>query len=139
MTARSIVTGRLRELATAGLVRAIRFRRWCRTPRAAAVAPSALLLALPLVMLLLNRVWIFPRPDTVDPWMYLGFFLHPKHHLTYFPDAYHGSRLPILLPGIALYQTLPAVGATVVLHLAQYYGAVFCLYFTLRRLAGGRA
>ena len=64
MTARSIVSGRLRELATVALVRAVRFRRWCRTPRAAAVAPSALLLALPLVMLLLNRAWIFPRPES---------------------------------------------------------------------------
>lgn len=139
MTARGLLTDRFHGLALAALVRAIRFRKWCRTERAAAVAPYALLIALPLVMLLLNRVWIFPRPDTVDPWMYIGFFRHPTHHLTHFPDAYHGSRLPILLPGIAFYQSLPAVGATVVLHLLQYYAAVFCLYFTLRRLVGGRA
>lgn len=139
MTGRGVLSEPIRGLVLSAVVRAVRFRRWCRTPRAAAVAPFALLVALPLVMLVLNRVWLFPRPDTVDPWMYIGFFLHPKHHLTYFPDAYHGSRLPILLPGIAIYQALPAVGATIVLHLAQYYAAVFGLYFTVKRLVGHRA
>src|SRR5205823_699324 len=92
-------TARATRWKAVAAARWARAARLARAPRLAATAPILLLLALPLVMLAAGPAWAFPRPDTVDPWMYVGFCLQPAHHLDQFGRTYHGTRLPVLLPG----------------------------------------
>ena len=101
--------------------------------------PTALvvLAALPLLLLLIDHTWLFPRPDTVDPWMYVGFFLRPKFMLNIFP-VYHATRLPIILPGAVYFHLFrPIWQSYCSTHL--FYASTFSLYFGLRSLVGVRA
>lgn len=86
---------------------------------------------LPVVLVAVDRTWIYPRPDMVDPWMYISYFLDPQLQAARFPAAYHGERLPIILPGALVFALFPAATAIVVLHFALYYLAVFSLYAAL--------
>jgi hypothetical protein len=99
----------------------------------------AALVALPLALLLIDPNWIYPRPDTVDPWIYVSYFLEPRFQLLAHPLAYHGTRLPIILPGAEVFRHFHPDVALVVLHLLLYYVSVFSLYGTLRGLLGRRA
>jgi hypothetical protein len=86
---------------------------------------------LPVILVAVDRTWIYPRPDMVDPWMYISYFLDPQLQAARFPGAYHGERLPIILPGALAFSLFPAATAIVVLHFALYYLAVFSLYAAL--------
>lgn len=112
------------------------WQRWI--DRVCSPHPILVLLALPLLLLLVDTNWLYPRPDTVDPWMYVSYFLAPRVQLQAFPLAYHGTRLPIILPGAAVFRVLPPDVAMLVLHLGLYYLSLFSLYYTLKAFLGER-
>jgi hypothetical protein len=97
------------------------------------------LLLLPLLLLLINQIWMFNLDGNLDPWFYLGYFIRLKQYLIAFPDAYYGSRLSWILPGYLAYFLFPPFVANYVLHLSFYYLAIFSLYFILKPSAGRRA
>ena len=98
-----------------------------------------LLLLLPILLLLINQVWIFTPNGTVDPWVYFGYFIRLKQYSIAFPDGYYGTRLSWILPGYLAYSLFPSLVANYVLHLGFYYLATFSLYFILRPSVGRRA
>ncbi|MEX2303045.1 MAG: hypothetical protein WD733_19035 [Bryobacterales bacterium] len=100
--------------------------------------PHVYFLALaPLYILLASSNWIFSAPQTIDPWVYHGFFRNLVEYKTaLFPGTYYGSRLSWILPGHAAYTLLPPLVANYVLHLGLWYTAVFALYYTLKTTAG---
>jgi len=97
-----------------------------------------LLLLLPIVLAAVNPSWLNNNPGHIDPWVYLGYFLHLfEFKSSLFPNLYYGSRLPWILPGYLAYRLFDATVARYVLHFAFYYAAAFSLY-ALLKLAFGR-
>ena len=93
---------------------------------------------LPIALVLVDSTWIYPRPDTVDPWMYISYFLDPQIQMMRFPHDYHASRLPIIWPGVFFFRIFSPQVAIVALHLAIYYVAIFSLYTALFSLFNKR-
>ena len=98
-----------------------------------------LLLLLPLLLLLINQIWIFNLNGNLDPWFYFGYFIRLKQYLIAFPDVYYGSRLSWILPGYLAYSLFSPLVASYVLHLSFYYLATLSLYFILKSSVGRRA
>jgi len=98
-----------------------------------------LLLLLPVLLLLINQIWIFNPNGTIDPWVYFGYFIRLKQYLIAFPEAYYGSRLSWILPGHLAYSLFSPLIANYVLHLGFYYLATLSLYFILKPSVGRRA
>lgn len=100
--------------------------------------PHFYILALaPLYILLASSNWIFSALDSIDPWVYHGFFRNlSEYKIILFPGTYYGSRLSWILPGYIAYHLLPPLTANYVLHISLWYGAVFALYYTLKTTAG---
>jgi 4-amino-4-deoxy-L-arabinose transferase-like glycosyltransferase len=97
-----------------------------------------MLLALPLLITLLNPNWLY-NPETlnaVDTWIYNGLFRYFFDFAPVPPSSGHYfiERLSWVLPGYVLYNTLPAVLANAVLHLAVYLLTVFSIYRAGARL-----
>jgi hypothetical protein len=91
----------------------------------------------PLYILFVSSNWIFSSPDSIDPWVYHGFFRNlQEYKTTLFPGTYYGSRLSWILPGYLVYKFLPPLAANYALHLGLWYAAVFALYYTLKSAAG---
>ena len=98
-----------------------------------------LLLLLPLLLLLINQIWIFNLNGNLDPWFYFGYFIRLKQYLIAFPDVYYGSRLSWILPGYLAYSLFSPLVANYVLHLSFYYLATLSIYFILKPSVGRRA
>ena len=98
-----------------------------------------LLFLLPVLLMLINQVWIFNRNGLIDPWVYFGYFIRLKQYLIAFPDAYYGSRLSWILPGHLAYSFFPPLVANYVLHLGFYYLATLSFYLILKPSVGRRA
>lgn len=96
------------------------------------------LLAFPLLLIVINRNWIFtPATNYMpDPWFYLAYFRYFDTYAPVFPStaSYFVERLTWNVPGFYIYQLFPPLIANYVLHLIVYYVAVFSLYGTLRLL-----
>lgn len=97
------------------------------------------LAALPWLLLLTNRSWIFTPAGYVDPWIYFGYFHNLDQYLKVFTRTYFATRLPWILPGYLSYKLFPPLVANYVLHLGFYYIAVFSLYFILKQMVSSRA
>ena len=95
------------------------------------------LLLLPILLLLINQVWMFSNVY-VDPWVYFGHFIRLKEYLIAFPELYYGTRLPWILPGYLLHFLFPPLIAHYILHLGFYYIAIFSLYLVLEPHVGKR-
>lgn len=98
-----------------------------------------LLAALPILLLAANRSWIWDNPDFEDWSVYVGFF---KHYLEFkwpFIANYKSSRLPWVLPGVALYGLLPDVVAHHVLYLSFLTAETLLAYVLLKRRFGTHA
>jgi hypothetical protein len=94
----------------------------------------------PLYILFVSSNWIFSPTQSIDPWVYHGFFRNLQEYKTVlFPGTYYGSRLSWIVPGFLAYKFLPPLAANYALHLGLWYTAVFALYFTLRATAGRQA
>jgi 4-amino-4-deoxy-L-arabinose transferase-like glycosyltransferase len=83
---------------------------------------------------------IFTTPSTIDPWIYLGFFLNfAQFQGTLFPNTYYGSRLSWIVPGIIVHHIFAPITAVFVLHLLVYLTALFSFYYIAATLIGRRA
>ncbi|PZV12604.1 MAG: hypothetical protein DCF22_12120 [Leptolyngbya sp.] len=96
-----------------------------------------LLFLLPILLLLINQVWIFNRSN-VDSWVYFGYFIRLKQYLIAFPEAYYGTRLSWILPGYLAYSLFSPLVANYILHLGFYSLATLSLYFILKPSVGRR-
>ena len=74
------------------------------------------LLLLPILLLLINQVWMFSN-IYVDPWVYFGHFILLKQYLIAFSVTYNASRLSWVLPGYLLHSLFPPLIAHYILHL----------------------
>jgi hypothetical protein len=94
----------------------------------------------PLVLLAISSNWIFTPAGYVDPWVYYGYFhdLVGFKNDAFLANHYYGSRLSWILPGYVVHRFFNPETASIVLHLAVYYLAVFALYFVLKHTAGRR-
>jgi hypothetical protein len=110
-----------------------------RMLRLAAGQPLMVVFGVSVLLLLAGGMWIFPRPDTVDPWIYLGYFLHPRHLLKAFPSAYYGSRLPVILPGHVCFSFFTPATAQVVLRLAMMLASAMAVFRSVQTLFGRQA
>jgi hypothetical protein len=81
---------------------------------------------LPIVLLVLDRNWIFPTLIH-DPWIYLGFGIDPWRMLARYHWLYFANRLTVILPLAAVHGVLPALWAHLFIHLLLYYASVFSL------------
>jgi hypothetical protein len=94
-----------------------------------------LLLALPGLLVAVNREWFFTDVG-YDNWSYLSYLRHAAEWFRRFPVGYMSGRLGWILPGHLAYQALPPVAAHVVLHLSCYYLGVLSTFYTLRCTVG---
>ena len=95
------------------------------------------LLALPLLLTAAIPDWMYSQTDSIDPWIYHGFFRHlVAYTTTMFPQTYYGSRLGWIVPGYVAYQLFSPAVANAVLHLTYYGLAVCSLYWLVRSTAG---
>ena len=104
--------------------------------RPADVLAIALVAALPLILLAANSSWIWDNPDFNDTSVYVGFFRRYLEFKLPFIANYKSSRLPWVLPGVALYHALPPAVAHHVLYLAFLVGEAVLLFVFARRRFG---
>lgn len=98
-----------------------------------------ILLLLPWLLVMSNDIWMFDLHLYIDPWLYLGFFIRLKQYLTSAgAETYYATRLPLLLPGHAIFNLFPPLIAQYVLHIGFYYAAIFSLYTLLKNLLSQR-
>jgi hypothetical protein len=87
-----------------------------------------LLVSSPALILLGNRDWLFNLIGYIDPWLYLGFFLHYDY-----PSMLVGekkiARLPWILPGFVSYKLFGPVIANYILHWCYLVSPPVALYF----------
>ncbi len=98
-----------------------------------------ILIILPLVILSVNKTWIFTPINTVDPWIYFGHFIRFDQYLKAFSDTYYTTRLPWIIPGHLIYEWFPPLVANYVLHLLFFNIATVSLYLTLKYTISQRA
>jgi hypothetical protein len=110
-----------------------------RTSRARERVLLALLMALPLVLLAANRSWIWDNPSFEDWSTYVGFFRHYLEFKWPFVANYKSSRLPWVLPGLALYRWLPVTLAHHLLYLSFLTAETTLTYALLKRRFGQHA
>lgn len=92
-----------------------------------------LLLAVPpLAFVVLSPNLFFDPPGSLDPFVYVTYFLHYHEHLFLFDKYYKVSRLPWILPGLALFKSAGAIYGTYLLQtITLFLGNVF-LYQAMR-------
>jgi hypothetical protein len=90
----------------------------------------ALILAMPFLLLAVNgNMFINSKTNqSIDSWVYTGFFLSLPDHLERWGGTYYATRLSWLLPGFAAHQLFSPVLANYVLHIAFYYALLFAVY-----------
>src|SRR3954463_1494980 len=98
-----------------------------------------LLAALPLLLLAANRSWIWDNPSFEDWSIYVGFFRHYLEFKWPFIANYKSSRLPWVLPGLALYRWLPVVLAHHLLYFSFLTAETTLIYALLKRRFGQNA
>lgn len=103
------------------------------------LAPFLLAAVLSLLLLVVNASWMQTFPDTIDGWLYFGYFENPRTYLHAFSGTYYGTRLAWILPGAVFHQLLPDFLANFVLHTALYCAGLMAVAWAVRRAAGGRA
>src|SRR5215218_4033767 len=117
---------------------AIRLTAWAQGQAALGrlapdTAPIAVLIAMPLVMSLFGREWLYTPIGSLDPWYNIGFFMF-YHDGSFLTDRYKVQRLPWILPGWLLYHGLGPLIANFVLHIGALVVSTVFVYLTLARL-----
>jgi len=88
-----------------------------------------------LVVLLGDSNWLYPNGNTIDPWIYYGYFWdYPLYARHFFPDTYYGTRLPWILPGYLVIHLMPYLVGTFIFFVSVYYITVFSFYLLITRL-----
>ena len=108
----------------------MRLREIAQRPDA---GPIAILIAMPLVMALFGREWLYTTIRSLDPWYMIGYFTY-YHDSTFQADHYKLQRLPWILPGWILYQVLGPLVANFLLHVGALVVSTVFVYLTLARL-----
>ncbi len=97
-----------------------------------------ILLVLPIAVLWRQDNMLFPSPDLIDAWVYLGLFCNlVNFKRSIFPNLYYGSRLSWILPGYFVHHLFSPVIAHYVLHWLVHSIATVSLFWILR-LTGNR-
>jgi len=95
----------------------------------------AVIIILPFLFLVFGcQNWFFDFPGYLDPFTYVGYFLHYPEHLPLLESHYKSSRLPWVLPGTLSYQLFGPVAGSYVLHSFFVVLALTSLYLTLKSL-----
>ncbi len=100
------------------------------------------LLGIPLLLLLVNPVWLSNKFDDADTWLYYGHFqqfYNPAPAGSGVLIDYIRTRLPYILPGAVLYRVLADDVARVALMLLVYCGTVVPFWYVVRAHAGRQA
>ena len=85
-----------------------------------------------LVIILIDRSWLYPGGGTIDPWVYYGYFFdYPSYVTHFFPNAYYGTRLPWIVPGYVMVHIFPRVVGTYLFVVFVYYITVYSFYFAM--------
>jgi hypothetical protein len=58
----------------------------------------------------------FAAAGFIDPWIYTGYFTHFDYLINHFGITYYGSRLPWIIPGLAVFRLANPAVAEVLLH-----------------------
>lgn len=74
----------------------------------------------------------------LDPWIYFALFKNFGYLYHTFTWAYWTSRLPWIIPGIAVHGVLPPVAAYFVLHVTYFVAGGLLVYLIARRFYGVR-
>ena len=94
-------------------------------------------LAIPIILTIAQRDWMYSNPSVIDAWVYNGFFRHLEAYATtMFPGTYYGTRLAWILPGYVAYHLFEPRLAAFALHVTFYYLALAAMYGLVRRIAG---
>jgi hypothetical protein len=93
----------------------------------------AYVLAVPLLLAAFgSRDFFFDSPGWIDPFVYVGYFLHYPKHLPLFDDYYKVSRLPWVLPGCVSFHLFGPLVGTYVLQLGTLALGLGCLSGAVR-------
>ena len=100
-----------------------------------------LLVIVPLILLLIDKRWIFPNPFSgfADDWLYTGYFLNFQSFYSEFGNIYFVSRLPWIMPGYLFYNLFPVNISVYLLHLTFYYCSIISLFLILKYTIGEQA
>jgi len=79
------------------------------------------------VVLLAGPYTGYSPPAMIDAWFPTGYFTNFRGVVERYPDAYYGSRLPYLLPGVGLYAVFPPKVANFLLNLLIHGTSVSAL------------
>jgi len=99
----------------------------------------SVLFAMPLLLLYVDKSWLFSSFGYIDSWIYSGYFIDLPKHMHSFPGTYYGTRLSWLLPGFLAYHIFPPLVALHLLHILFYELAVLSLYLVLKHTVNQRA
>lgn len=93
-----------------------------------------------LLLFLVNRnlFIINPYAETIDPWLYTGYFINFESYYQTFGILYYGTRLSWIIPGYILYTIFPVLTANYVLHFGFFSAAVLSLYYILKQTISDR-
>jgi hypothetical protein len=96
-------------------------------------APVAILTAMPLLMAMFGREWLYTPIRYLDPWYNVGFFQF-YHDASFLTNHYKVQRLPWILPGWLLYHLLGPLFGNFVLHVGALITSTIFVYLALARL-----
>jgi len=92
-----------------------------------------LIAAIPAILTLLNRNWLFENGPHMDPWYYFGHLLHyPRFH-NMIPE-YPGERIIWIVPGYLLTHLLGHLPGLITLHILVLLATLFTLYYLVARV-----
>ena len=95
--------------------------------------PVLVLVAMPLILAMVHRDWLYTQIGYLDPWFNVGLFLHYSDP-TFLAGHYKESRLSWIAPGFVLYRVVGPWAANMTLHLGALIVATVFLYLSLVRL-----
>jgi hypothetical protein len=138
--ASEVIEARWVERSTSTTLPSVPASRLSRVLRWRPSAEALVLLAMPWLLLLLDRDW--PYGSFIhDPWIYLGHAIDPWDMFVKFNGDYHArfyytSRLSIIMPLAAAHAVLPALVANFLVRLVLFEVSVLCVFDLLRRCIG---
>jgi len=92
----------------------------------------AILTIYPLLLISINRSWVFDRVGWLDPWIYLGYHVHIGNLLHDFPGSYYEARVPWTVLGAIVHRIAGAELSLYILGLFLLYVSTFSLYYAVR-------
>jgi len=81
-----------------------------------------------LLFLLLGPYSNFSAAGYLDPWLYTGYFTHFRYMVEHYGINYYVSRLPWVLPGLAVFQVAKPAAASVIVNALILACAVTALW-----------